>query len=318
MFDILSKCPAFFTNRELAMFFKEVNEHPSEVITLIALSKSDDVIRFMFENSASFMHGSSAKLLFAFVHSIITEGSTYAELVPAFLSAAFSSGHKRVLEQAYQFLFHHFREDCIPARFTHHLKSPKISPSACLILRKWQSIPIGKRLITALCESAEEPDCFSLLLRCATLPEWAPIIASRAARWNTTPTESVRLMYIMLTHHQLKLDEASILQFCTRIDQSLDLETPPLSALAVILSKLACTESVIGQCESLGLFAKFFNKAISLNTIESSRAGSALVERLSKVSQPESLRIMFDSGKMMRSPLASLLEHQSTECLRTA
>jgi hypothetical protein len=329
MYDIVMKFPAFLTLRELNMFFQRVAEHSHELMTLIALSKSEEIVNFMFENSTAFMHGKCSKLLFSFVHDLITGECPHAKCIPDFLSAAFASGHKSVITQAYRFLAQHFHEQHVPPKFTKHLKNPKTARSAALILAKWQSIPINKRLITALCESATEAKCFGLLLRCAALPEWASLIASRAARWKSACEDSIRLVYVLLSHGQLKVNEECALQFRTFLQQALDIDKPLFSAITLILSKMARNQSVVAQYEQAGLFRKFFRKAITMDTTESIRAGTALVEAIAKVSLCPSLQIMISSGRLIEERNMygnSVVQHlscwnegrQPTDCARVA
>jgi hypothetical protein len=137
------------------------------------------------------------------------------------------------------------------------------------------------------------------------------------------------LLYVLLSHGQLKVNEECALQFRTFLQQALDIDKPLFSAIALILSKLARDQSVVAQYEQAGLFRKFFSKAIKMDTAESIRAGTALVEAIGKVSLCPSLQIMIGSGRLTEKRNMygnSVVQHlscwnegrQPTDCARVA
>jgi hypothetical protein len=151
-------------------------------------------------------------------------------------------------------------------------------------------------LIFALCKSASQPVCFNHLLRIAVLPEWAPIIAAHSSHWKSTSSDSIRLMYVLVSHHHVELKEELVLQFLTLLNQSLDLDSPPFSAITLILKKLPLTESIIAHCEESGFLAKFLSKVSSLKTHGSRLAATAFVERIGIISWQPSLQIVIENG----------------------
>jgi hypothetical protein len=286
--------------RELVMFFNSVEDHPNEVMTLIALSRSEDIALFLFENGQYFMNRKCSKLLFAFVHETVESDQKYTRFLPQFLAEAFSSASKRVLRHAYLFLSNHFQDEFVPPTFAKDLNNPHLVASAALILGKL--VHFNEQLLFALFANAANPLCFTGLLRCATFPEYATVIAAHANHWKSTAIDFIRLIYVLLSHHDLELNEQSVLHICTLLNQSLNVKPAPLSAIALLLKKLPLTESVVLQCEQNGFLAKFLTAVVNSKTDASIRAGTAFVERIANISWQPSLQILADHCPLPDKP----------------
>jgi serine/threonine protein kinase len=298
MFDVLNQVP---DAANIDKFFANVQGHQKEIASLIAISRSDECISFVFGHIKALLAPKTAKLVFGLISDFMKLGRQ--NQLSDVLQAAFSSESSKVVNLGYRLLFNYFDPALIPKNFRKHLKKSKTTKSVAQVLVKWGEAPFSEPLAFALFATAREPLCIELLLEAAKTREPAEFIATNCSWWKASETDAIRLMLAVTEHSDIVLREAVVFEFCALIEKALNIARPPLSSICLLFKRLQLSESVMDFCERSGVFERFVKVAMKGHAQENVRAALLLVHVVGPAKWQPCFKAVVDAAGATDEPL---------------